>query len=63
MDFKLIESEEIRVECELRNISCLTSVQQYILQMYLENEATGNEVRPMLAHSRALKNPKREVAL
>lgn len=63
MDAKLLEPEELRVECELRNIKGLMSVQQSLLQYVLDQELQGEEDKPERAHEAALKNPRREVTL
>lgn len=62
MDPNLLEPDELKIECELRNIRGLQSVQFSMLKLSLENEAKGEEEEPKLAHLAALKNPKREVA-
>lgn len=62
MDPKLLEPEELKVECELRNIRGLQSIQQSMLDHYLKIEMSGEEHPPNRAHSAALKNPKRELS-
>ena len=59
----MLEADELKVECDLRNIRGLQSVQQSMLKFCLNNENSGEEVSPQSAHLAACKNPKREVAL
>lgn len=63
MDISLLQADELKVECDLRNICGLYSVRQSMLKMYLEKEALGEESKPNIAHALALKNPKREISL
>lgn len=63
MDPSLLEPDELKIECELRNIRGLQSVQLSMLKLSLESESKGEEDEPNVAHSAAQKNPKREVTL
>ena len=63
MDINLLEPEEFKVECELRNIRGLKSVQESLLKDYFVWEASGVNIQPDKAHALALKNPNREVAV
>lgn len=62
MDPKLLEPDELAIECELRNIQGLQSVKQSMLTTYFEYELIGKEDKPTRAHEAALKNPRLEVA-
>lgn len=62
MDPSHLEPDELKVECDLRNIRGLHSVQLSLLLMSLELEKSGENEPPLRAHESALKNPKREVA-
>lgn len=63
MNAYLLEPSELKVECELRNIKGLQSVQQSMLKLSLSQELSGTEEAPREAHVNGSKNPKREVEL
>lgn len=63
MNAYLLEPSELKIECELRNIRGLQSVQQAMLKRFLGQELSGEEEAPKEAHVNGLKNPKREVEL
>lgn len=63
MNPKLLEPNELEVECELRNIKGLLSVKQLMLSEYFENEENGIEAKPVDPHTGAFKNPRRELGI
>lgn len=62
MDPSLLEPDEFKIECELRNIRGLLSVQLSMLQFTLAEEASDKQQFPDIAHEKARKQPKREIS-
>lgn len=63
MNPSLLEPDELKIECEIRNIQGLTSVQVSMLEFVLQEESQQHQEEPNVSHLAARKNPRRELTL